>query len=51
MCACGDPSRQGIDHTTHVCITAGFFDQEDFDAINAAANQKGAKDAQARHAR
>jgi hypothetical protein len=40
MCACGDPTRPGIDHTTHVCITSGLFDAEDFTAIEAAANKE-----------
>jgi hypothetical protein len=51
MCACGRPEREGIDHTTHVCITAGFFGPEDFAAIDAAANPERNTDAQARHRR
>jgi hypothetical protein len=49
VCACGNPSREGIDHTTHVCSTAGFFPKADLDAINATAKES--PDAQARHAR
>lgn len=50
-CACGDPNRAGIDHTRHVCSTSGFFSPEDYAAINAAANNEGNTDAQARHRR
>lgn len=49
MCACGNPSREGLDHTTHVCSTTGFFSPEDYAAINAAAKEN--PDAQARHRR
>ena len=51
MCACGRPEREGIDHTTHVCSTTGFFAKADLDAINAVADNERNTNAQARHAR
>lgn len=49
-CACGDPTRPGLDHTPHVCITEGLFDPIDFATIEAAATKKEDPDAP-RHAR
>lgn len=45
MCACGNPERTGLDHSRHVCSSAGFFTPEDFASIERAAAKEEVEEA------